>query len=186
MTSEPKEQEGVASLQDRLRDFRSRRSLSQAQAATRLGYPKSTYVAWESGGSEPPAKLLERVGIAFGIEEVLRLIGLPEKAYADRLDGPATRQWALEVEQVYKRSRTPYNSADVIELTVTLLNLPEDRRADCLRVVEKGFRQAHISEARGLAHGSRELHDLEALQRAGMIPDKSESIPDRRKPRLNR
>lgn len=100
----------------KLLELRLRAGLTQAELATKLQVPKSTYVAWERSEAEPPMRALLPLALAFdGLKTVAYLIDFPEEAHArSSVDWEAFGQVFGEVKELAKRDKYEFDDQQLI------------------------------------------------------------------------
>jgi transcriptional regulator with XRE-family HTH domain len=115
-------------LGHRLLEFRKGRGLTQAEFATQIGVPKSTFVAWERGEAEPPARLFEIVRDAFGLQAALGILGLENGQIENghSIDWVSFASLCEEVQKVTSAAGFSFSISDVVEIA----GLVRDRHVD--------------------------------------------------------
>jgi transcriptional regulator with XRE-family HTH domain len=114
--------------------LRKRMALTQSEFALKIGIPKSTYVAWERGEAEPPARLFSLLRDAFGMESALDVVGLDAGPLASfgAIDWSSFAQLCEKVQNVTLAAGYTFAIADVVEIA----GLVKDRHLDA----EQGLR----------------------------------------------
>lgn len=129
---------------DRLRQLRKHYGLSQAQMASALSLPKSTYTGWEIEAYVPPVVLYDRLMRVFGLGAAHFVAGIADgpDAPPGYIDVEAGRQLSVEVERLFKEMGLRYQASQIFEIVASLLNGPEPSRAARLADIKTGLIQA--------------------------------------------
>lgn len=104
-------------LAQRLLILRKEKGETQARFASRLGVPKSTYVAWERGEAEPPFSLLQKLLSAYGQRAAFTAAGFaldqnPQAA----IDWSGLATVCEEVKKLSDRAGYDFEVTDILEI----------------------------------------------------------------------